>query len=121
MGSGTKRGRGCDKGSKEEGSRVMLTRGVKYHAQNVWQHVGGGAKEETESDEKRWQTEDREDKAYVTAMTVMAFLMTGLTAMAGIRIAVSAAVVTTVFVAIKRTRRRKKAARMIMVLTAAAL
>ena len=121
MGSGTKRGRGCDEGSKEEAAE--LTGGVKHHAQNVWQHVGGGDKQKREPDEKKLQKEDREDKAYVTTMMVMAFLMMGLTAMAGIWIAVSAAVVTTGFVAIIGTGRRKKTARMMMmmmVLTAAA-
>ena len=100
-----------------------ITGGVKHHVQNVWQHVGGGDRQRREPDEKEWQKEDREDKAYVTAMMMMAFLMMGLTAIAGIWIAVSAAVVTTGFVAIKGTGRRKKAARMMMmmVLTAAAV
>ena len=98
-----------------------MTGGVNHLAQNVWQHVGRGGQQKREPDEKEWQKEDREDKACVTATMVMAFLMMGLTAMARIWIAVSAAVVTTGFVAIKGTGRRKKAARitMMMVPTAA--
>ena len=66
------------------GKSTELTGGVKHHVQNVWQHVGGGARQRREPDEKLWQKEDREDKAYVTAMMMMAFLMIGLTAIAGI-------------------------------------
>ena len=44
----------------------------------VWQQVGGGDRQRREPDEKEWQKEDREDKAYVAAMTMMEFLMMGL-------------------------------------------
>ena len=53
---------------------TKLTGEVKHHAQNAWQHVGGGDRQKREADEKEWQREDREDKAYVTPMMVMAFL-----------------------------------------------
>ena len=78
-----------------------------------------------EPDEKELQREDREEKAYVTAVMIMAILMMGLTAMAmaGVWVSMSAAVMTTGFVAIKGRGRRNKTARMMMmmVLTAAAV
>ena len=67
-----------------------------------------------EPDEKECQKENREDTAYLAAVMVMVFLMVGLTTMAGMWIAVSAAVVTTGFVAIKGTGRRKKTVHMMM-------
>ena len=76
--------------------------------------MGGKDRQTREPDEKKWQKEGGEDEVYATAMMVMAFLMMELTAIAGIWIVVSAAVVTTGFVAIKGTGRRKKAARMMM-------
>ena len=103
--------KGAMMAARRKATGLTSTGGVKHHVQNVWQHVGGGDRQRRETDEKEWQKEDREDKAYVTTMMVMAFLMMGLTAIADMPIAVSATVVATGFVA-----KRNKAARMMMMM-----
>ena len=83
-----------------------LTEGAGYHAENVWQHMGGGEKTELKPGEKIWQKEDREDKAYMAVIMIMAMLMMGLAAAAGVWMSAATTSVITGFVSVKGKGRK---------------
>ena len=78
-----------------------LTEGARYHAENVWQHMGGGEKTELKPGEKIWQKADREDKVYMAVIMIMAMLMMGLAAAAGVWMSAATTMAITGFISVK--------------------
>ena len=91
-----------------------LTEGARYHAETVWQHMGGGEKTELKPGEKIWQKADREDKAYMAVIMIMAMLMMGLAAAAGVWMSAATTMAITGFISVKGKGRKRRTARLVM-------